>query len=104
MTLRTVLPSYQAPPGLKFISKRNTVGSATTADSKAKAGTFGAGAAGDDDKNGNQEAPDNSPFGFLRRYWYIIVPMMLMNIMGGAPEEEQKDGQQQGQGQEGGQQ
>jgi len=95
MTLRTVLPTYQPPPGLKFISNKNTVaGAATKDDGKGKAGSFG-----NPDENGEakpEEQFDSSPFGFLKRYWYIIVPMMLMNIMGGGGEEAPKEGQQGG--------
>ena len=34
---------------------------------------------------GGPGAPEveNSPLGFLKRYWYIILPMLIMNLMGG---------------------
>ena len=89
MSLKTILPSYQPPPGLKFIPGSSSSGKPTGA---------GAGMGGDAKPEGfgtKQEA--EAPFtvmGFLQRYWYIILPIVIMNSISSEPEP-----QQQGQGQ-----
>lgn len=89
MILKTVLPNYQPPPGLKFISD------------KSKSGGEPLGGGGGESKpegfENNKEAEQpNSIMGFLQRYWYILLPIMIMNLMSEPPQEGQ---QQQGQGQ-----
>ena len=105
MTLRTVLPNYQPPPGLKFITKSRTISSTATQemdgskgskdDARSTSGGFGVD--DEDDSAKIEEDPlANSPFGFFRRYWYILVPLMIMNFMGKVeePPEQQQEGQQ----------
>ena len=99
MTLRAVLPTYQPPPGLKYISSSGKVAASATTDnpkdSSNKKSDKGFGQAEGDEKP--EEQFDASPFGFLKRYWYIIVPMMLMNMFGGEPPADGQQQQQQGQ-------
>ena len=97
MTLRTVLPSYQPPPGLKFISKKKTVASSATTEPSADGKSKTEGGSNpfntEDDEAKTDDPIDASPFGFLRRYWYIILPLMIINFMSKAddppPEEQQ---------------
>jgi hypothetical protein len=73
MTLRTVLPEYQPPPGLSALK-----GAATTANGPSMGG-------GDD----KPPAADNSFMGFMKRYWYVLLPMLIMQFMQAqAPAEE----------------
>lgn len=89
MSLKTILPSYQPPPGLKFIPGGNKA--------KGQAGTGG----GDAKPEGFQqdkpeaEAPAGI-MGFFQRYWYIILPIFLMNMISTEPEQQQQQGQQGG--------
>lgn len=81
MTLRLDLPNGKPPPGIQFFPRpRQKVG--------------GSGGAG-----GETPPPveDNTPFWFLRKYWYIIAPFMLFNLFG-AEAEKPKGQQQLGQG------
>ncbi|KAL7565135.1 hypothetical protein ACA910_021516 [Epithemia clementina (nom. ined.)] len=101
MTLKAILPNYSPPPGLKMISKKKTVsstatkeapGDKTSSSSGESSNPFGAD--DDQDKKGSEDQFDASPLGFLKRYWYIILPLMIINFMG-KPEEpaEQQQGQ-----------
>lgn len=77
MTLRTVLPPMtKPPPGLKFFAKVNP---------------HGPGSPG-----GAEPEPLTGPGGFFKRYWYIILPIMLMNIFGQAPPAEEGGDQVEG--------
>lgn len=92
MALRAVMPSYRPPVGLKWLPRLGTNGKLYQAkgppgsgDEKGKGGAGG----------GGDPEVDATPMGFMRRYWYIIVPLMLMNLMGGeppAPEGQQQAG------------
>lgn len=73
MEIPTILPNSRPPPGLKWYRK----------NAKNGFGSEGVGTPG---------VPDEQPSGFkssfLYRYWYIIVPMAIMGLFGGADEEE----------------
>jgi hypothetical protein len=82
MMLRSVLPTYQPPPGLKYINTKS--GSSSTggaAGDKPPPGVFGQ----DANQNKQQAPPDNSMFGFLSRYWYILAPILLLNLFSPEP-------------------
>ena len=83
MALRTVLPDYKPPPGLKAIPG---------AKKKSAAGGPGETPLGADP---NAPPVDNSFFGFIKRYWYILLPLFIMNSMS-APAEEGQQQQPQG--------
>jgi len=83
MTLKTVLSEKKPPPGIKFAK---TPSGGTTASQ------------GEEDEGNPTPEAAPSPFGFLQKYWYIIVPMLIMQMIS-VPEEEgkpQEEGQQQG--------
>ena len=85
MTLKAVLPQSKPPPGIKFVQQPNQSGST--------------GSAGGSDEDGNPiPNATPTPFGFLSKYWYIILPMMLMQLITAPAEEEGKQGQQGEQG------
>jgi hypothetical protein len=97
MVLRPVLPPYKPPPDLKWLPRMGSNGQLYKA--RGPPGT------GDKDKEGDgggQGAPevDATPMGFLKRYWYILLPLLLSNFLGGsepaAPQEGQASGGQQG--------
>lgn len=93
MKLAAELPRYQPPPGLSMIKG---------ASMNSKAGAGGSGnAGGADEGTGEVPPPDNSLMGFLKRYWYIVLPLALNVFMSSAeppkPEGE-GGGQQQQQG------
>ena len=79
MTLRTILPDYQPPPGMKILKGAKT-------GANPENGRSAPPIVGDD---GTNAPPDNSFMGFLKRYWYIILPLFIMNMMAAPPEEEQ---------------
>lgn len=86
MYLKTILPSYQPPPGLKFIpgssNKQKGLGG------EAKPDGFGT-------KTEKEAEPPASIMGFFQRYWYIILPIFIMNLLSTEPEQNQQ-GQQGG--------
>jgi hypothetical protein len=89
MVLKTVLPSYKPPPGLKYIK------SSSNGKSGSGAGTIPAGATmttsdkpppsitgkGGSDGDGEEPELDNSMFGLLKRYWYVVLPLLLSNLL-----------------------
>ena len=81
MVLKTVLSSSKPPPGIAF--------------AKGPAGSK-------DDENGGNPAPDAtpSPFGFFSKYWYIILPMLILQMITEPNEEGQQQQQQGGEGQQ----
>lgn len=93
MVLRTVMPQYRPPPGLKWLPRLATNGKLYQAQGPPGAGDSKDGKGGD--------APpemDNTPMGFVKRYWYILLPLFLMNVIGTEPAP--PEGQQQGGGQQ----
>ena len=92
MTVRPVMPNYRPPPGLKWLPRLGSNGKLYQPQGPPQQG--GGGGGGGDGKTGGdggagpegQPPVDNTPFGFLRRYWYILVPLFLANFMG-SPEE-----------------
>ena len=72
MTVPVVLPKVKPPPGLKIYPRKQRPA-----------------------EEGGQDAAQSNPFeedkpesqSFLRKYWYIILPMVLVNIFGAGGEE-----------------
>jgi len=85
MSLKTILPNYQPPPGLKFLSGKPK--SPGTVGGDAKPEGFG---------TKEETEPDTGIMGFFRRYWYIILPIFLMQMMGATEPEQPQQGQPQG--------
>ena len=89
MTIKPILHQAKPPPGIKFAKNSQPSGSGAT------------GSTGEPDEDGNpppQAAP--SPFGFFSKYWYIILPLTIMQMITVPEEEGQQEGQQQGQQQQ----
>ena len=82
MPLKTVLPSVKPPPGLNYLpGTKSTTGSGT-----------GAGAGGGGGFAKDEPEPPQGLFGYLTKYWYIVVPLMLMNLLGPEPPREGEEG------------
>ena len=64
MTLHTVLPQVKPPPGIQFFPTSSSSSSTT------------------DPTNTPPPSPFSDPLQFLQRYWYILLPIFLMNFMG----------------------
>jgi len=82
MTLKNVLPASKPPPGIAFVKRPK------------QPGQQGGG-------NGEDEGDDSppafpGPFSFLSKYWYIILPMLILQLIT-VPEAPAEEGQQQGQ-------
>jgi hypothetical protein len=89
MSLRAVLAAEKPPPGLKFLQfKRspNQGGGGATGPNPIL---------GDGSNDGEKPPAPSGPFGFLSRYWYILLPIMLMNIMMSPADPQQQQQQQQ---------
>ena len=88
MSIRPVLPTQsKPPPGLKFINKKNK--NANQGGSKTTTGEGGAtGDEEDDEENLGQPEPPTGIMGFLQKYWYLLLPMLIMNIMTAPPADE----------------
>lgn len=79
MTIPTLLPKTKPPPGLKWIPRASVSGTGTPGEGTQSAQSGGSGGDktntppfGDEDA---QKARDNQSF--LRKYWYIILPLAL---------------------------
>lgn len=70
MTLKTILPDFQPPPGLSFIKGEHLKD-----------------ALGDQQKA--QEQDNSFPYGFMKKYWYVLLPLFLMNFISSGPPAEQ---------------
>ncbi|KAG7355529.1 hypothetical protein IV203_000215 [Nitzschia inconspicua] len=97
LSLKPVFAGSKPPPGLTFLKRPKDASSANRASSSSTSAT------GNDAKEElDYEDPEPKPeppsglFGFFQRYWYLILPMILMQIMSPPPAE---DPQQQQQGQ-----
>jgi hypothetical protein len=60
-------PKIKSPPGLKWLPGLNKKDSPFLDDDKQK--------------QQQQQQPEPGLMGFLRRYWYILVPLMVINLM-----------------------
>lgn len=83
MVLKHILPPSKPPPGINLVKQPTQPGS----------GQQGSGAG--DEEYEDEDTPPNplpSPFGFLSKYWYIILPMVALQFM--AVPEEQKPASQ----------
>lgn len=77
MTVPLVLPKVKPPPGLKlYPRKKPAAGSGGGGE-----GTDGAGAGGSAAAFEEDEKPQNQSF--LMKYWYIILPLMILQFVGG---------------------
>ena len=90
MVLKSVLGNYQPPPGLKFIPTKNKAAGAAGGETKPE---------GFDTKE--EKEADNSMFGVFKRYWYIFVPLMLMQMITSEPPQSQQGQSEGGAAQEG---
>lgn len=93
MTVPLVLPKVKPPPGLKLYPRKPAAAAAAGGEGAggAGAGSNGDGAFEEDAKPQNQS--------FLMKYWYIILPLMILHFVGGPQEPPQ---QEEGGGSEGG--
>jgi hypothetical protein len=78
MSLRVVLAGEKPPPGLKYLPYKR---------SPNQANANGANPLLDDGSNNGQQPPPSGPFAFLSRYWYIVVPMLLFNLLASPAEQ-----------------
>lgn len=104
MSIRPVLQGQlKPPPGLKFINNKKNKNQGSSKSTTADGGSTSPAADEDDDEDDTQSEQPAGLMGFLQRYWYILLPMLIMNFMT-APAEDQPPpagsavGQQQQQG------
>lgn len=85
MVLRPVVPNYKPPPGLKWLPRVGPNGKTQ--------GPPGTGQGEGGEQGTGQEMP-TTPMGFIRRYWYILLPLFIANFMGAseAPASERQSG------------
>mmetsp|Transcript_6893 Transcript_6893/g.16895 ORF Transcript_6893/g.16895 Transcript_6893/m.16895 type:complete len:304 (+) Transcript_6893:150-1061(+) len=86
MTVKTILSPSKPPPGISFVKQPRQP------NQQGQQGGGNAEAFGD----GEDPPTPPTPFSFLSKYWYIILPMMILQFMT-VPEETPEQGQQQGQ-------
>jgi len=94
MAIKNILPASKPPPGIAFVKQPH------------QPGTGGSGQQRGDENydDPNAPPPTPSPIGFFGKYWYIILPMVILQFLQ-APEEfppEPQQQQQQQQQQQGG--
>jgi len=77
MTVPLVLPPYRPPADIKFFSSYRT----RLSQQQQQVGSDGKPIPG--------TAPDGQNQSFLRKYWYIILPVMIMSLTGGGAQEEE---------------
>ena len=81
MTIPSILPHVGPPAGLKWIHQPK-MGNKSSQTSKDKDGPSGPGFGAEGESKPEEQS-------FLRRYWYIILPMTIMTFFG--PEEPRKE-------------
>ena len=85
MALKSILPPSKPPPGIAFAKQPKQPGQSGGGESY------------------DGEPPANpTPFGFLSKYWYIILPMLIMQMITVPAEDENMPQQGQQQQQQGG--
>ena len=85
MALKNVLSQSKPPPGLAFMKQAQQPG---------EQGSSSNGGGGGDEEQ-DPDAPPNavpSPFAFLQKYWYIILPMIILQFITGPAEEQKSQG------------
>lgn len=85
MVLRTVMPNYKPPPGLHWLPRVGANGNLYQAQGPPGTG-------GEQGGTGGGPEQEQAPMAFLRRYWYILLPLFIMNFFG-APEAPPAEGQ-----------
>ena len=83
MALRPITPNFKPPPGLKWLPRMAANGKLYQASGPPGTGEKGEGGGPGGGPGGGGPEADNSMMGFFKRYWYIILPMLIMNLMGG---------------------
>jgi hypothetical protein len=81
MVLKNVLSNYQPPPGLKFLPGKNKATGGAAGGSETKPEGF--------EEKKEEEAPTGI-MGMMQKYWYIILPLMLMNLISAEPPQDQQ--------------
>ena len=99
LPLQAVLQQTKPPPGLKFIKRPATPKSKTAGAGGEDKGGSAEYVLDDDPEDEEAKPQPTSPFAFLQKYWYVILPMVLMQFMSAPPEPEQQGGAQGAQGQ-----
>ncbi|KAL3894668.1 MAG: hypothetical protein SGARI_007667 [Bacillariaceae sp.] len=89
LPLKPILSVSKPPPGLSFLKRPRQ--SKTEADGSG--GSSNENAYEDPNEHAKPEPP-SGVFGFLQKYWYIVLPMVLMQFM--APPAEEPPQQQGG--------
>jgi len=92
MTLKNILSQSKPPPGLALMKQPQQQGGG------GEKGSDGSGGENYDDSNPPPN-PVPSPFSFLQKYWYIILPMLILQFFQ-SPAEEKKEGSEQQEGNE----
>ena len=92
MTVRSVLPTMKAPPGLSW----------TTSNKGAPAGSSGTSGGERGTRPDGEQPTDERPF--YMKYWYVLLPLVLAQFMPGpeAPKQSMPAAAEQGGGGEGG--
>jgi hypothetical protein len=85
MTLKAVLPHTKPPPGLAFMANPNTV-----KNTKGSAGGAAGGAGGAGGPIPEEAGPQGMEW-FLRKYWYVLLPLFLANFVGNGGEAPKPD-------------
>jgi len=92
MTLKNILSQSKPPPGLALMKQPQQQGGGGEQNSD------GSGGDNYDDSNPPPN-PVPSPFSFLQKYWYIILPMLILQFIQ-SPAEEKKEGSEPQEGNE----
>jgi hypothetical protein len=79
MVLKAVLPQSKPPPGILFLPNPNRQRSAN--NNKAGSSSAGAGPGTEGGEEGGEPETPPGPFDFIKRYWYVFVPLLIMNFV-----------------------
>jgi hypothetical protein len=78
MSLRVVLAGEKPPPGLQFLPYKRSPNQAIAniANPLLNEGS-----------NNGQQPPPSGPLGFLSKYWYLVLAMLVINLLGATSEQ-----------------
>jgi hypothetical protein len=92
MPLKPILTASKPPPGLTFLKRPRDTSTGGSSNYKNQNGHL------DYEDPEPKPEPPSGVFGFFQRYWYVILPMMVMQFLAPPPEDPPQKQQQQGEG------
>lgn len=96
LALKPVLAAAKPPPGVQFLKRPRDANTAKN-NQENNGGNEGSSTEPDYEDPEPKPEPPSGIFGFLQRYWYMILPMVVMQFLAPPPQEDPQQSAQGGQ-------